>query len=177
MALVEIVGCLIRELAGSDDITTDTAQTCKQVANFYDLLLDRMLDLSTYVRTKVLAVFVKLCEMPVKFPEQRLAMTRVATVALEDKAAGVRKGAIALIMKLIQTHPFGMHGGMLGLREWEDRYHGLKAELKKLGQAAGNAVDAEHDEAGAVNDEEDRKTPEEGIEDAEGDGTPTQSKK
>ena len=181
MALVEMIGCLIRELADSDDINTDTAQTCKQVNNLYELLLDRMLDLSTYVRTKVLAVLTKLCEMQVKFPKQRLAMTRAATVALEDKAAGVRKGAIVLIMKLIETHPYGtFHGGLLGLSEWEERYRSVKEELAKLGGGVGNAVEVEGDqqsEAGAEDEQENGEEADGGAEEAEGDATPKRRKK
>ena len=181
MALVEMIGCLIRELADSDDINTDTAQTCKQVNNLYELLLDRMLDLSTYVRTKVLAVLTKLCEMQVKFPKQRLAMTRAATVALEDKAAGVRKGAIVLIMKLIETHPYGtFHGGLLGLSEWEERYRGVKEELAKVGGGVGNAVEVEGDQqsdTGAENEQENGEEAEDDAEEAEGDATPKRRKK
>jgi condensin complex subunit 1 len=106
MALVEVIGNLIRELAQTSDLqstttsaadstTTSTATppTQKQLINFYDLLLSRTLDLSSYVRTKVLSTLTKLCELPVKFPRQRLAMTRAAVGMLEDKASGVRKGA------------------------------------------------------------------------------------
>src|ERR1700691_1932304 len=142
MAIVEVIGNLIRELALSSDLQStptsdpstatnptnpassdptsqDPSQIQKQLTNFYDLLLSRTLDLSSYVRTKVLSVLSKLCDLPVKFPQQRLAVTRAAVGMLEDKAAGVRKGAVGLVVRLVVTHPYGlMHGGLLGLGEW-----------------------------------------------------------
>ncbi|KAI0665796.1 hypothetical protein C8Q78DRAFT_1083648 [Trametes maxima] len=39
-----------------------------------------------------------------KFPQQRLAMARAAVDALEDKAARVRKAAVALLVELILAH-------------------------------------------------------------------------
>jgi condensin complex subunit 1 len=158
VALVEVIGFLIRELATSEDLTNEAAQTQKQINGLYNLILERMLDVSSYVRTKVLAVLSKLCDMPVKFPKQRLAKTRAAVGALEDKAAGVRKGAVQLLVKLVLTHPYGlMHGGYLKLEEWEENYRQVKAELQKVEGGMGNAVDREEgaDEEGeGVKEEE-----------------------
>jgi condensin complex subunit 1 len=177
MAVVEMVGCLIRELAGSVDLTTDTAQTQKQLTGLYDLLLERMLDVSSYVRAKVLAVFVKLCDVPVKFPKQRLAMTRAATAALEDKAAGVRKGSLALLERLVETHPYGlMHGGLLGLVEWEERYRYVKAELEKVEGRIGNAVEREEGEAPDEEDENEEDSEADG-EELDGDESPKKKRR
>jgi condensin complex subunit 1 len=177
MAVVEMVGCLIRELAVSADLTTDTAQTQKQLTGLYDLLLERMLDVSSYVRTKVLAVFVKLCDVPVKFPKQRLAMTRAATAALHDKAASVRKGSLLLLETLVGTHPYGlMHGGLLGLAEWEERYRNVKAELEKVEGRMGNAVEREEGEEPGEQDgsEEESEADEEEV---DGDESPKKKRK
>ncbi|KAH9982965.1 hypothetical protein BGW80DRAFT_1441454 [Lactifluus volemus] len=133
MGIVETIGCLIRELACSEDLTSDAHQTQKQLNGLYDLLLQRTLDLSisSYVRSKVFTVLSRLCDLPVKSPKQRLAITRAAVSALEDKVAGVRRNAISLIVKLMVTHPYGlMHGGLLGM-EWEDRYREVVKELQK----------------------------------------------
>ncbi|KAH9970214.1 non-SMC mitotic condensation complex subunit 1 [Lactifluus volemus] len=115
-----LIGCLMRELACSEDLTSDAHQTLN---GLYDLLLERTLDLSSYVRSKVLTVLSRLCDLPVKFLKQRLAITRAAVSALEDKVAGVGRNAIWLIIKLMATPPYGlMHGGLLGMEEWEDRW-------------------------------------------------------
>jgi condensin complex subunit 1 len=161
VALVEVIGFLIRELATSEDLANEATQTQKQINGLYNLILERMLDVSSYVRTKVLAVLSKLCDMPVKFPKQRLAKTRAAVGALEDKAAGVRKSAVQLLVKLVLTHPYGlMHGGYLRLEEWEENYRQVKAELEKVEGGMGNAVDREEgvdEEADAGDSEKEDK--------------------
>jgi condensin complex subunit 1 len=71
----------------------------------------------------VLTVLSRLCDLPVKFPKQRLAIIRAAVSALEDKVTGVGRNAIWLIIKLMAMPPYGlMHGGLLGMEEWEDRW-------------------------------------------------------
>ncbi|KAH9998700.1 non-SMC mitotic condensation complex subunit 1-domain-containing protein [Russula vinacea] len=141
MAIVEIIGHLIRELACSEDLTSDAHQTQKQLNRLYDLLIERTLDISSYVRSKVFNVLSRMCDLPVKFPKQRLAITGVAVTALEDKVAGVRKNAISLIVKLIVTHPYGlMHGGLLGMQEWEERYREVMAELQKTEKALDDTL-------------------------------------
>jgi condensin complex subunit 1 len=53
--------------------------------------------------------------------------------ALEDKASSVRRYAIALLTKLILTHPYGlMHGGLLKLQDWQSRYNAVCADLEKI---------------------------------------------
>jgi condensin complex subunit 1 len=141
IAIVEIIGHLIHELACSEDLTSDAHQTQKQLNGLYDLLLERALDLSSYVRSKVFTVLNRLCDLPVKFPKQRLAITRAAVAALEDRVAGVRKNAISLIVKLIMTHPYGlMHGGLLGMQEWEERYRDVMTELQKTEKALDDTL-------------------------------------
>ncbi|TCD67328.1 Condensin complex subunit [Steccherinum ochraceum] len=147
MALVEIIGSLIRELAESAEESNDAEQTKRQLNGLYDLLLERTLDLSSYVRTKVLSVLTRLCDLPAKFPKQRLAITRAAVDSLSDKATTVRKAAVTLLTKLVLSHPYGlMHGGFLGLKEWEEYYVAVCEELQTLQGNVGNAVERDEDE-------------------------------
>lgn len=60
MALVEIIGLLIRDIAASDE--GDAEQKNKQIKRFFELLMERYLDLNSYVRSKVLQTLIKLCE-------------------------------------------------------------------------------------------------------------------
>jgi condensin complex subunit 1 len=176
IAIVEVMGSLIRELALSTDLTADAQTTQKQIRGLYDLLLERTLDLSSYVRARVLQVLSRLLDLPVKFPKERLATTRAAISALEDKAATVRKNAIFLIVRLITTHPYGlMHGGLLGLGEWQERYEQILEELGKVEAKVGKVVeraegeDEEEDEEEGNSEEKDEDEEEEGEnEDAEG---------
>ncbi|TFY76678.1 hypothetical protein EWM64_g7334 [Hericium alpestre] len=168
MALVEVLGTLIRELAISADIATDAAQTQKQLVNLYDLLLSHTLDLNSYVRTKVFQVLGRLCDLPVKFPKQRLSMTRAAVAALEDKSSGVRKAAVGLLVRLTVTHPYGlMHGGLLGLREWEERYRTVSEDLAKVEKKLGVGMGGEEAEEGEKEGEEEEGEADGEEEDAE----------
>ncbi|GJE88854.1 condensin complex subunit 1 [Phanerochaete sordida] len=180
MALVEVIGHLIREIAVSADLNMDPQQSQKQLNGLYDLLLERTLDLSSYVRTRVLSTLAKLCDLPVKFPKQRLAITRAAVDCLKDKAAGVRKTAVSLIVKLIVTHPYGlMHGGLLGLREWKTRYDNVVEELQKVEREVAKAVQQVDGDAGGdgEEDKDGEEDEEDEAEDGEGDETEERASK
>ncbi|KAI0684926.1 non-SMC mitotic condensation complex subunit 1-domain-containing protein [Cytidiella melzeri] len=167
IAIVEVIGQLIREIATSDD-QVDASQAKKQLNGLYDLLLERALDLSSYVRTKVLSTLSKLCDLPVKFPKQRLAITKVAVDSLEDKTATVRKSAVMLLVQLIVTHPYGlMHGGLLGLREWEERYQDTCKQLKAVEDVIGKAVERAEGDQGANGEDGSAQDEEEEVDEEE----------
>lgn len=174
MALVEVIGSLIRELSGLEDMASDSTQTHKQLSALFDLLISRMLDLSSYVRSKVLSTFSKLCELRVPFPKQRLKITRHAVAMLEDKASMVRKSAVALLTKLLKTHPWGlMHGGHLNLEKWQGYYEEVATKLDKLEHAVGKAVErdeAEEETEQEGEDDEEEEEDEGEVESANGDG-------
>ncbi|TFK73027.1 hypothetical protein BDN72DRAFT_257566 [Pluteus cervinus] len=151
IALVEVIGHIIIELSSSIGVQDNSsASATKQIVDLYDTLLERMLDLSSYVRTKVINVLIRLCDMKHKFPKQRLAVTEAAVVALEDKVTSVRKAAVALLVKLLATHPYGIvHGGHLAIEEFQEGYNKVKEELDKLESSLGKSVetqDGEEDE-------------------------------
>ena len=60
MALVEIVGMLIREIALSDEGEQESRE--KKINNLFELLTERFLDVSSYVRAKVVNTLSRLCE-------------------------------------------------------------------------------------------------------------------
>ena len=155
-AVIEVIGSLIHELANNDGQETDTKQTQKQINQLFNLLLERVLDVSSYVRAKVLAVLAKLTGIKtIKFPKQRLHITTAAVGALDDKVASVRKGAAALLVRLLESHPYGMmHGGMLQLETWETDYKEAVAELDKIESQMGNVVNTGGEEQ---EEEEDHK--------------------
>ena len=174
IAIVEILGFLIQELATSSDLTIDAQQTQKQLNGLYDHLLDRVLDISAFVRTKVFQILAKLCDLPVKFPKQRLAITRAAVNALEDKSPTVRKAATSLIIRLILTHPYGlMHGGLPSQAEWEQRYEEVAKELERVEDKVEKAMEIRQKmEAGDMGEDDgDAQEKERNEEDeSEGDG-------
>ncbi|KAG1861252.1 non-SMC mitotic condensation complex subunit 1-domain-containing protein [Suillus subluteus] len=145
MAIVEVIGSLIRELA----------TTGKELDGLFELLLSRTLDLSSYVRSKVFATLSKMLDLPLRLPEQRLRITRAAVDTLEDKASTVRKAAVSILVKLILTHPYGdMYGGDLNLGKWEERYNTWKDKLEEMEGGIGKAVESNVNEEDADEDED-----------------------
>lgn len=138
IAMVEVLGHMIRELTLAEDEFEpseegETSARDRQIAHFYDLLLERFLDLTTFVRTRVIHVCNLLCELPAKFPAQRMRIATLAAQSLEDKGSNVRRSAIGLLTQLVLTHPFGMmHGGELNGPVWEQRYAAVDKELGEL---------------------------------------------
>ncbi|KAL5499094.1 CND1 [Sanghuangporus vaninii] len=170
MALVEIIGCLIREIAMLEDEDQESQE--KKLNNLFELLMERYLDLSSYVRAKVITTLAKLCDLPVKFPKHRLTMTEMTVGALEDKGSSVRRQAIALLTKLILTHPYGlMHGGLLKLDEWEDRYEQVCKELEAIDmtQIEKPATEMENEEDEEETDE-DEESDEDDVQQQDDDG-------
>ncbi|KIJ62112.1 hypothetical protein HYDPIDRAFT_30664 [Hydnomerulius pinastri MD-312] len=170
MALVEVIGALIRELSSSEELNTDGNQTHKQLDGLFELLISRTLDLSSYVRSKVLSTLSKLCDLQVPFPKQRLNITKHAMSMLEDKASTTRKSAVALLTKLVLTHPWGlMHGGPLNLEKWEGYYKEVKEKLAKLEEAVGKAVEREDGDEETEREDDDEEEEEDEEMDADDD--------
>jgi len=109
-----------------------------QINAFFDLLEERFLDINPYCRSRVLQVYVKLCDLEAKFPKRRQTATELATRSLDDKSSNVRRNAVKLLGKLISTHPFSvLHGGLLSHKDWNSRLEAVEAELNALKPPAG----------------------------------------
>ncbi|TKY85661.1 hypothetical protein EX895_005201 [Sporisorium graminicola] len=192
-ALIETLGLLIKELALTDDsLNPDGADAGtqgdaasdenrgsaearkKQIETFFDLLIERFLDLNSYVRSKLITVCARLLDLPTKFPKQRTEITEMVIRHLEDKSSGVRKNAIALLTKLILTHPFGMlHGGELSLPEWQARYDLVSKELEETEGSLNLPGDqsAVQDESEPETSDDEMDEDEDEEEDQDGDDT------
>lgn len=174
-AIVEILGFLIADLsnAGADGQDADAKQTRKQMESLFELLLERVLDNSGYVRGKVFNVLSKIVNIKTyKFPQYRLQMVSHAAGALDDKLATVRKAAISLLKELLLTHPYGLpHGGTLQREIWEKEYKVIVAKLDKFEGAVGNVVKNPEGEMDGEEDEEEQE------EDGDEDGSNRKRKK
>jgi condensin complex subunit 1 len=60
MALVEVTGTLIRELAALEEGEKEARD--KKLNNLFELLMERFLDVSSYVRSKVINTLSRICE-------------------------------------------------------------------------------------------------------------------
>jgi condensin complex subunit 1 len=98
--------------------------------------------------------------------------------ALEDKASSVRRYAIALLTKLILTHPYGlMHGGLLRLEDWETRYKSVCTDLEKVETSQiEQATREEGDTEAEGSEEEDGETDDEDEEEEEDEENQDESK-
>ncbi|KDQ09126.1 hypothetical protein BOTBODRAFT_179302 [Botryobasidium botryosum FD-172 SS1] len=180
VALVEIIGVLVKEISSEEDEVEGRDNRERKINGLFELLLERFLDLSSYVRVKVLNTLGKLWDLRIKFPKQRQEATVLVIAALEDKASSVRRYAIVLLTKMILTHPYGMmYGGTLSLGEWEKRYEDIAGQLKAAeGKETGKPDEEEDPEKGGdeVDEEEekggdeDEDEEDEDEEDGDGDG-------
>ncbi|KAG8987690.1 Condensin complex subunit [Tulasnella sp. JGI-2019a] len=138
MAMIEILGALIKEMATDEEAMANKEKQEGRINALFDLIFERFLDVNSYVRAKVLNTLSRLCDLQVKFPKQRQEMTTHVIAALQDKSSSVRRYAIALLTRLILTHPFGLlHGGPLNLTEWQGRYDVVKKELDEMEKGMG----------------------------------------
>lgn len=65
-SILEVIGLLIKDLtlsseAGGQD--QDPQVQKRQIEGFFELLFERFLDLNSYVRSKVVTVLLKTCEL------------------------------------------------------------------------------------------------------------------
>ncbi|TIB99587.1 hypothetical protein E3Q18_01468 [Wallemia mellicola] len=132
-AIIECFGILITHLSTLNDESTDTESQQTQIQSFFAVLTDRFLDNNSYVRSKVIQTYLKLVELPTKFPKQRIELLESTIRHLSDKSSTVRKNATSLIIKLILTHPYGMlHGGRLNQKEWMERLQSVDTQLATI---------------------------------------------
>ena len=104
-AIVENFGALIKDQL----LTAVTLKEVKDtVDGLFDALLIRTRDTSSYVRSRVFQVVVKVLDVPQHgfFSNKRMKIAVKAYAALMDKTATVRKYALVSLQKLIQTHTF-----------------------------------------------------------------------
>ncbi|KAF8935517.1 armadillo-type protein [Dissophora ornata] len=127
-AIVEVIGNLIAYLSEVEQ----TDQVKNQIDGFFDILEERFMDNNSYVRTKLLQIAGQLCDLRVKFPKRRQRLTELVIGRLSDKSFWSRKQAIRTLVRMIETHPYSMHGGELDLEEWEVQYTEVTDELKAM---------------------------------------------
>ncbi|KAG0065308.1 Condensin complex subunit [Linnemannia elongata] len=169
-AIVEIIGNLIAYLSEVEQ----TEQVKNQIDGFFDVLEERIMDNNSYVRTKLLQIIASLCDLRTKFPKRRQRLTELVIGRLSDKSFFARKQAIKTLIRLIEKHPYSMHGGELDLEGWEIRYTEVTDDLKAMvtqparrraalrASAGGEGdmdVDKAESEAGADDDAEDIAVP------------------
>ncbi len=104
-----------------------------QLNAFFSVLEERFLDVNPYCRCRAIQVYIKLCDLEMKFPKRRLKAAELAKQSLEDKSSNVRRNAIKLLGSLIKTHPFtAMHGAQLSRKDYQGRLEKVESEINSL---------------------------------------------
>ncbi|KAF2174150.1 hypothetical protein M409DRAFT_62281 [Zasmidium cellare ATCC 36951] len=137
MAILEVCGNLISMLSKVEE--SERREEHKgQINAFFEVLEERFLDVNPYARCRAIQVYVKLCDLETKYPKRRQRAAELATQSLEDKSSNVRRNAIKLLAKLLETHPFAvLHGGQLSHEQWSERLEACENELANLKPPAG----------------------------------------
>ncbi|CAG9973319.1 unnamed protein product [Clonostachys byssicola] len=129
-ALIEVCGNMVSYLSNQNERTEGHKS---QLNAFFDVLEERFRDINPYCRCRVLQVYMKLCDLELKFPKRRQKAVELTCRSLEDKSSNVRRNAIKLMGAFIKTHPFTvMHGAQLSQKEWQARYDKVQEELDAL---------------------------------------------
>lgn len=129
-ALIEICGNMIAYLSRQEERGEDHKS---QLNAFFSVLEERFLDINPYCRSRTIQVYVKLCDLEMKFPKRRLKAAELANQSLEDKSSNVRRNAIRLLGSLIKTHPFtAMHGAQLSRKDYLERLERVEQEINSL---------------------------------------------
>lgn len=135
-AMIEVCGNLIIMLGKlSQDDRSDTH--LRNIDIFFEVLEQRFLDINPYCRCRVMQVYVKLCEDPQMSTKQGLKRRQraadYAEQSLKDKSSNVRRNAIKLLSKLVETHPFSAtYNGLLSSDDWEKGLETVDASIAAL---------------------------------------------
>ena len=106
MAMIDVCGQMVIMISKQteDDQRSEVAKP--KMDPFLDELEKRFLDINPYCRARVMQVYVKLCDLNVRLSKRRKTAARYAAQSLLDKSSNVRRNAIKLISRLVETHPF-----------------------------------------------------------------------
>lgn len=134
-AMLEVIGNLIIKLQLDGDTLSVSNET--QVERFFDVLIERFRDSNAFVRSKLLQVLSRLCELrpgnKPAIPKQRLLeVIKLAIGRLKDKTINVRRQAIKFLTVAVDTHPFSMDSRKLSRTVFEARIVELEHALARL---------------------------------------------
>ncbi|WBW72186.1 condensin complex non-SMC subunit Cnd1 [Schizosaccharomyces osmophilus] len=132
-AIIEVIGNVILDLIQDDSEEDNSESISSNVQSILEVLEDRLLDISPYCRTKILQVFVRIFELPIKYPQKRQEIAELTIRCMQDRSSHVRRNAIRLFSKLLTTHPFSvMHNGILTRSVWEEGLSFVEEQLRSL---------------------------------------------
>ncbi|KAJ3100089.1 Condensin complex subunit [Physocladia obscura] len=147
--------------------TNPSEAAFSQMLSFYNILEERFADKNSFVRSKVLQVLFKLADRRdigiTDIPLERWKPIVNLTISrLRDKASVVRKNAIKLLSKFIESSPFlaiESDKGQMSLKHFQKKKAELKALLKeKFPDNYGEDPEEQDDDDDEENSGENPKT-------------------
>lgn len=131
MALIQVCGNLIQML--SQQYVQEPSEDLKRrMKTLLEVLEERFRDLNPYCRCRVMQVYIKLCDMEWTWPKQRQTVAHLTALSLKDKSSHVRRNAIKLMVKLVNTNLFNREGDCLAIGPWMKKLSETEAQIAAL---------------------------------------------
>ncbi|KAK7184717.1 condensin complex subunit 1 [Paraphaeosphaeria sporulosa] len=132
MAMIDVCGQMVIMISKLTDDDQRGEVAKPKMDTFLDELEQRFLDINPYCRARVMQVYVKLCDLEARLSKRRKKAAKYAAQSLMDKSSNVRRNAIKLISKLVETHPFTDDGGLLSKEKTERELGDIDTRINAL---------------------------------------------
>lgn len=132
MAMIDVCGQMVIMISKQTDDDQRSEIAKPKMDPFLDELEKRFLDINPYCRGRVMQVYVKLCDLEARLSKRRKKAAKYAAQSLMDKSSNVRRNAIKLISRLVETHPFSDDGGLLSKEKTERELDDIDARINAL---------------------------------------------
>lgn len=129
MSMLEVFAILYCHLMLQED-RGDQART--QARSFLSAIEERLRDVNSFVRSKVLHVLFELVQASALPVPDRARLIELVVGRVMDKSSNVRRRAIQLLGEFLRKHPFCVDGGELSLKLFQDRLHDIDSHLDAI---------------------------------------------
>jgi condensin complex subunit 1 len=130
--MIDVCGQMVIMISKQTDDDQRSEVAKPKMDPFLDELEKRFLDINPYCRARVMQVYVKLCDLDTRLSKRRKKAAKYAAQSLMDKSSNVRRNAIKLISRLVETHPFADDGGLLSKAKTERELEDIDARMDAL---------------------------------------------
>lgn len=132
--MIDVCGNMVIMISKqTEDQRSDESKS--KMDRFLDELENRFLDINPYCRARVMQVYVKLCDLDQRLSKRRKKAAKYASLSLKDKSSNVRRNAIKLLTKLVETHPFNLFAddeGRLSRDKTVKKLEDIEAQIREL---------------------------------------------
>lgn len=126
--IVECIGLLY--VAANKPGKESSADAEAVSRSLFNILIERILDVNSFVRAKVFGAFSVICTAGC-FPAARISTLLVAaSERLRDKTSIVRKKSLTFIADLVRNHPFSLDGGELDIAAFDAKIAAFDAAIE-----------------------------------------------